>query len=247
MKLDLKKALGVPFSEDDWAVKLGVAALIFLPGLISDLNIGEKSWITSGLYLVATFIITGYAIVAAHFEVRNSQISLPDWDVGDCIIQSLKLWVVSTAWILMFIPIIIILGLLSAIAPGLIIAVILLGIPFVITFALVLNIAESFFLDELILKDAFDFRRIFHFLKTHYGKYLLYIFLLIAVVILYGIITGVVAGITAMILNKAVANYVANVISILVLLTTMNMLAQTYKAARDDDNFLVPEDTSSII
>ncbi|MFA6990176.1 MAG: DUF4013 domain-containing protein [Candidatus Gastranaerophilaceae bacterium] len=233
--LDIKKALTVPFSDELWTKKIGIAALLYLPAFIASLQFNEKHPVTGFFYALASFIITGYAILAANNEINNKKIILPQWNFLNCIINSLKLWLVNLGWLIILMPFISLLFFISAFFYSFIIIASILGFFLVILYVLVVNIAQSLFLEKLEIRDAFNFKNIIEITKKYSGKYFFYVVIFLIMAIIYGIIAGVMTATFSFLINKAFGFYIAYVINIFLIISSFNLLAQVIKEVRKED------------
>jgi hypothetical protein len=233
---DMKKALTVPFSDEQWGKKIGIATLLYLPAFIASLQFSEKHPVTGFFYTIATFIITGYAVLAANKEINDEQIILPEWDFVSCIFNSFKLWLINMVWGIILMPLWGLLFFISIFNPAFIIIAIIFGIPLAILCVLVLNISQSLFLEKLKLQDAFYFEEIIKIIRSHSGKYLFYIITFLIMAIIYGIVAGVMTATFSFLINKAFGLYIAYIINIFLLISAFNLLAQVVKEVKKTMN-----------
>jgi hypothetical protein len=141
---------------------------------------------------------------------------------------------VHLGWVFIMIPFATLLFLIGAFHSGLLIISVILAMPLIIIYMLVINIAQSLFLDRLELSDAFDFKNIFQIVKNHSGIYLFYIIVFLLLAIVYGIIAGVMTATFSFLISKTFGYYIAYFINIFLLISAFNLLAQVVKIVKKE-------------
>jgi hypothetical protein len=193
--MDIGKAFGFVFEDENWIVKVLVGAGIFVVGLL-------LSWLVIPL-VVAFAILGGYQVEIVRRVIRGDMDALPEWDNwGQLIADGLKVIVISIVYAL---PAIIVglclgvpAGILSEDAPGLSSALSLfgscVGILWGIVVAILLPAAVAFFVDKDDMAAAFQFGEILAFVRDNLSTYLV-TFVMYVVAQIIGSLGSVVCGI----------------------------------------------------
>ncbi len=171
--MDIGKAFGFVFEDEDWIVKILVGAGIFAVGLL-------LSWLIIPL-VVALAILGGYQVEIVRRVIRGDLDALPEWDNwGQLIADGLKVVVVGIVY---WLPAILVglclgvpAGILSEDAPALSSALSVLSsclwILWAIVVTLVMPAAVAFFVDQDDLAAAFRFGEVIAFVRDNLSTYL---------------------------------------------------------------------------
>ena len=171
--MDIGKAFGFVFEDENWIVKILVGAGILAVGLL-------LSWLIIPLVL-AFAVLGGYEVEIVRRVIRGDMDTLPEWDNwGQLIADGLKVIVIGIVYALPAIIVSLCLavpaGILAEDAPGLSSALSLLssclGILWAIVVSLVLPAAIAFFVDKDDLAAAFRFGEVIAFVRDNLSTYL---------------------------------------------------------------------------
>ena len=171
--MDIGKAFGFVFEDENWIVKILVGAGILAVGLL-------LSWLIIPLIL-AFAILSGYEVEIVRRVIRGDLDTLPEWDNwGQLIADGLKVIVIGSVY---WLPAILVglclgvpAGILSEDAPGLSSALSVLSsclwILWAIVVTLVMPAAIAFFVDQDDLAAAFRFGEVIAFVRDNLPTYL---------------------------------------------------------------------------
>lgn len=169
-QFDFGRPFTFVFQDPDWVRKVAIGGLVYL----------------TSIFIVGWFFLLGYMAALARNVVAGMQHPLPDWDaIGDYFAEGLRIVAVGLVWILPAIA----LG-LTFMFPAMIFSsidneaaqVLGSGMAAVLSCLFVpIMLAVIFFLPASLLFAAlerrfsagFEFRRIWPFIKTNIGNYLL--------------------------------------------------------------------------
>ena len=231
MTISFKKALTLPFKDENWINKTGVCALMLIPGLISSISLGAGHPLSFLAYFIMASLIGGYAVISAHNEINDIQPTMPDWDFAAAAITTLKGWVISLAYSLILLPIIFILLGIAMVDRSYIAISIVLAVPVLIFYGFLTNIGASLFYENLEIGSAFYFKKILQILKVGYLDYIVATLLSVAIGFIYGFAAGILMALTKTI-NANIGVYAQNVANVLIVICCVNLIAQAYKEAR---------------
>jgi hypothetical protein len=193
--MDIGKAFGFVFEDEDWIVKVLIGAGVFVVGIL-------LSWLIIPLVL-AFAILGGYQVEIVRRVIRGDLDALPKWDNwGQLIADGLKVIVIAIVYALPAILVGLCLGVPAGIvsedAPGLSSALSVfsscLGILWSIVVAILLPAAVAFFVDSDELAAAFRFGEILAFVRDNLSTYLV-TFVMYLVAQIVGSLGSVVCGI----------------------------------------------------
>lgn len=227
MSIDFKKAITVPFSDSQWPKKLGIAVLLLLPALVSSIIAGSKHPLVGIFSFIAGFIVAGYALLAGQNQIKGVSPLLPEWDFVKAFIVAIKSSVINIAYILMLLPIVVIIIAVTAAVPTFSLLSVILGIIISVLAVIIISIALSLYIEDFELAQAFNFKKILSIFKNSSVEYMAYLGWSILVGIIYGLITGVVGGV-ASIASPSLAVLISDIATLLVTITTVNLLAQAF-------------------
>jgi hypothetical protein len=194
--MDIGKSFAFVFEDEEWIVKLLLAAAILLLGLVF-------SWALFIPLILAGFLLGGYMVEITRRVIRGDSEELPDWDNwGELLSDGLKVWVISIVYAL---PIIVVslcltipIGLLAEEAEGLSAFLSLIVSCFIFLYAIAMSIvlpaAIAFYVDHEDLSFAFRFGEVFAFTRDNLSTYLI-TFVMSWVASLVGGLGGLVCGI----------------------------------------------------
>lgn len=165
---DFAKPFSFVFEDPDWIKKIAIGGLMYL----------------AAFFIVGIFFILGYCARLARNVVEGVARPLPEWDdLGEYFTEGLKLFLVMLAYFLPFLLIIAILiggtALMGTFAEDnpmtgcAIAAVFLLLVPLYLIVAIITPAALIYAMVTRDASAAFDFSRIWHFIKANVGNYAL--------------------------------------------------------------------------
>jgi hypothetical protein len=193
--MDIGKAFGFVFEDENWIVKVLIGAGVFTVGILF-------SWLIVPLVL-AFAILGGYQVEIIRRVMRGDLDALPEWDDwGQLIADGLKVIVIAIVYALPAIIVSLCLGvpagILSEDAPGFSSALSLLssclGILWSIVVAILLPAAVAFFVDRDELAAAFRFGEVLTFVRDNLSTYLV-TFVMYVVASIIGSLGSLVCGI----------------------------------------------------
>ena len=173
--MDIGKAFTFVFEDENWIVKLLLAAAILLLGIVF-------SWVLLIPLIVASIFISGYTVEIVRRVIRGGPAELPEWeDWGQLFGDGLKMLVIGVVYVL---PIIVVgmctgalSGALADSSEGLSIFVSLVGGCFNILWAILVSIvlpaAIASYVDKDDLGAAFRFSEIFALVSNNLSTYLI--------------------------------------------------------------------------
>lgn len=176
--MDIARSFTFVFEDEDWVVKVLIAAGILLVGLLF-------SWLFLIPLIAAIALLTGYSLEIIRRVIQGHPQPLPEWDNwGELIADGLKGMVIVLVYALPILVISICLGvstgLLSDSSPSLQELAGLLGLFMscfdllgAIAMSLLLPVAISFYVAEGELRAAFNFGRVLAFFRDHVSLYLI--------------------------------------------------------------------------
>jgi len=195
-KMDIGKAFTFVFEDENWIIKLLLAAAILLLGLVF-------SWVLLIPLLVAGFFICGYMVEITRRVIQGNPEELPEWDDwGKLFGDGLKVWVVGVVYALPIIVVGLCLGAVSGLladsSEGLSVFVSLVlscfNILWAILISIVLPAAIASYADTDDLGAAFRFGDIFALVSNNLSTYLI-TFVMSWVASLVGSLGALVCGI----------------------------------------------------
>lgn len=172
--MDIGKAFGFVFEDEDWIIKVLIAAGIFAVALLF-------SWVILIPLVVGLAILGGYEVEIVRRVIMGDEDALPAWDNWDrLIVDGLKYIVIGIVYALPAIIVSLCLGVPAGIlaedSPGLSSALSLvsscLGILWGIVVSIVLPAAIAFFVAEDDLGAAFRFGEVVTFVRDNLSTYL---------------------------------------------------------------------------
>ncbi|MFN2226762.1 MAG: DUF4013 domain-containing protein [Anaerolineae bacterium] len=172
--MDIGKAFGFVFEDENWIVKVLIGAGIFAVALLF-------SWVILIPLVIGMAILGGYQMEIVRRVIRGEVDGLPEWDDwGKLIADGLKYIVIGIVYALPAIIVSLCLGVPAGIlaedSPGLSSALSLLssclGILWGIVISIVLPAAVAFFVDEDELGAAFRFGDVLAFVRNNLSTYL---------------------------------------------------------------------------
>ena len=194
--MDIGKAFGFVFEDENWIVKVLIGAGIFAVALLF-------SWVILIPLVIGMAILGGYQIEIVRRVIHGQVDGLPEWDDwGKLITDGLKYIVIVIVYSLPAIIVSLCLGvpagILSNDQPGLSSALSLLSSCLSILWAIVVSIvlpaAVAFFVEEDELSAAFRFGEVLAFVRDNLSTYLV-TFVMTWVASLIGSLGSVVCGI----------------------------------------------------
>jgi len=194
--MDIGKAFSFVFEDENWIVKILIAAAILLAGIVF-------SWVLLIPLLLALVFVSGYSVEITRRVIRGNPEELPEWDDwGGMFGDGLKVWVIGVVYALPMIIAGICLGAPSALlaedAEGLSAFLGLIVGCFNFFWAIIMSItlpaAIAFYVDYEDLGAAFRFGEIFAFVRENLGTYLV-TFVMSWVTQLIGSLGSIVCGV----------------------------------------------------
>jgi hypothetical protein len=90
--MDFGKAFTFVFEDDDWIVKILLAAAILLLGILF-------SWVLLIPLILALLLLGGYSVEITRRVIQGDPNTLPEWDNwGDMFVDGLKVFVIGIVW-----------------------------------------------------------------------------------------------------------------------------------------------------
>ena len=172
--MDIGKSFTFVFEDDQWIVKILIAAAILLLGVLF-------SWMLLIPLILATALLGGYSVEIIRKVVRGELDSLPEWENwGDLLIDGLKVVVIGIVYALPLIILSVCLGVpigaFSEDAAGassfLSLCLSCFALLYAIALSLVYPAAIAFFAAEGDMGAAFRFGEVFGFVRDAIGTYL---------------------------------------------------------------------------
>ena len=172
--MDIGKAFGFVFEDEDWIVKILIAAAIMAVGLLF-------SWVLLIPLILALALLGGYGVEITRRVIRGLTPALPEWDDwGALIVDGFKVWVIGIVYAL---PVIIVsvclsipVGIISEDAPelGSLLSILMGCFNFLwaIVMSLLMPAAIAFFAAEDDLGAAFRFGDVFALVRDNLTTYL---------------------------------------------------------------------------
>ena len=194
--MDIGKAFTFVFEDENWIIKLLLAAAILLLGLVF-------SWVLLIPLLVAGFFIGGYMVEITRRVIQGDPQELPEWDDwGKLFGEGLKVWVIGFVYALPMLVVSLCLGAVSGLladsSEGLSVFVSLVLSCFSILWAILISIvlpaAIASYADTDDLGSAFRFGDIFALVSNNLSTYLI-TFVMSWVASLVGSLGALVCGI----------------------------------------------------
>jgi hypothetical protein len=177
--MDIGKAFGFVFEDQEWIVKILIAAAILLVGLLF-------SWLLLIPLILALALLVGYSMEVMRRVINGQPDGLPEWDNwGELIADGLKAIVVGIVYALPFIVISACLGIPlglvndgsgggSNAAVSLLSAFLsCLNVLWAIVISILLPAALAFWVADDDLGAAFRFGEVFGFVRENLGTYLI--------------------------------------------------------------------------
>ena len=173
--MDIGRAFSFVFEDENWIVKILIAAAILLAGVVF-------SWVLIIPLLLAFVLVGGYSVEITRRVIRGNPDELPEWDDwGRFFGDGLKVWVIGIVYALPIIIVSICLavpsGLLAEEAEGLsaVMSVCIgcLSFLWAVVMSVTLPAAIAFYVDNEDLGAAFRFGEIFAFVRENLSTYLL--------------------------------------------------------------------------
>lgn len=173
--MDIGKAFTFVFEDEDWIVKILIAAAILLVGILF-------SWMLVIPLILAAALLSGYGVEITRRVIRGNPQTLPEWeDWGALIADGLKVIVIGIVYALPIILVSICLGIPIGIfaeeAEGLssLLSVLLSCLSFLwgIVVSLLLPAAIAFYAAQDELGAAFRFGEVFAFVRDNLKTYLI--------------------------------------------------------------------------
>jgi hypothetical protein len=173
--MDIGKAFTFVFEDEDWIVKILIAAAIMLVGILF-------SWLLLVPLLLAAALLLGYSVEITRRVIHGDPQPLPEWDNwGALIADGLKAFVIGIVYALPIILLSLCLGIPSGIladrAEGLasLFSVLLSCLSFLwaIVMSLLLPAAIAFYTVDGELGAAFRFGEVFAFVRDNLKTYLI--------------------------------------------------------------------------
>ena len=171
--MDIGKAFGFVFEDENWIVKVLIGAGVFLVGLLLGVLVIPA--------VIAGAILAGYEVEIVRRVIRGDMDALPEWDNwGALITDGLKVLVIGIVYALPAIIVSLCLGVPAGIlaedSPGLSSALSILSSCLSILWAIVISIllpaAIAFFVAEDELGAAFRFGEVISFVRDNLSTYL---------------------------------------------------------------------------
>lgn len=171
--MDIGKAFGFVFEDENWIVKILIGAGVFLVGLLLGVLVIPA--------VIAGAILTGYQVEIVRRVIRGDMDALPEWDNwGALITDGLKVLVIGIVYALPAIVVGICLavpaGIVAEDSPGLSSVLSILSSCLSILWAIVITIllpaAIAFFVAEDELGAAFRFGEVISFVRDNLSTYL---------------------------------------------------------------------------
>jgi Na+/H+-dicarboxylate symporter len=198
--MDIGKAFTFVFDDENWIVKILIAAAILLVGTLF-------SWVLAIPMLLAFAILGGYQVEIVRRVIQRDANPLPEWDNwGDLIVDGIKVIVIGIVYALPAIVVSLCLGIPAGImsedAPGLssVFSVLSSCLSFIwaIVMSVVLPAAIAFFVADGELAAAFRFGDVLAFVRNNLSTYLI-TFVMSWVAYIIGGLGSIVCGVGALV------------------------------------------------
>ncbi len=172
--MDIGKSFTFVFEDDQWIVKILIAAAILLLGVLF-------SWMLLIPLILAVALLGGYSVEIIRQVLRGELDSLPEWDNwGDLLIDGLKVIVIGIVYALPLIILSVCLGVpIGALNENAVGASSFLSfclscftLLYAIAISLVYPAAVAFFAAEDEMSAAFRFGEVFGFVRDNFATYL---------------------------------------------------------------------------
>jgi hypothetical protein len=168
MGLEIKRAIMVPFTGEDWGIKLLIGILCYLAiPLVYVLTL--KIPILALLIIFLSLTPMGFYLLSAHNELNNITPILPEWDLLKCWLIIGKSIILGFGYLILMLPVILTLVFSGIANKGLIIPIVIVGLIFFILIAPFTIFYSMMFLKDLKIVDAFRFPTIFKLYKAGFG------------------------------------------------------------------------------
>jgi hypothetical protein len=194
--MDIGKSFGFVFEDEQWIVKILIAAAILLVGILF-------SWLLLVPLILALALLAGYSVEITRRVLRGEVSKLPEWDNwGELMADGLKVLVIGIVYALPIIVVGLCLGIPSGIlsndnnALGSVLSGLLscLSLIWAIVMSLVLPAAIAKYAAENNLNAAFRFGEVIALVRDNFTTYLI-TFLMSWVANLIGQLGSIVCGI----------------------------------------------------
>lgn len=183
-QFDFGRPFTFVFQDPDWVRKVAIGGLVYL----------------TSIFIVGWFFLLGYMAALARNVAAGVQNPLPDWDtIGDYFAEGLRLVAVALTWVLPIVA----LGLtfmfpamifssvdneaVQVLGSGMAAVIACLFVPIMLAMTFFLPASLLFAALERRYSAAFEFRRIWPFIKANIGNYLLAIVIYLIARMLGGI------------------------------------------------------------
>jgi len=176
--MDIGKSFTFVFEDEDWIVKILIAAGIFLAGLVVG---GLFFWVILIPTILAFALPGGYALQVTRRVIGGRTDLLPEWDNwGELFMEGVKLLVIMFVYYLPQIVVSVILGPIAGVlgdqAEGLSVLVSLclscFNLIWFLVVSLLLPAAIGLYAENGELKDAFRFGEVIALVRDHFSTYL---------------------------------------------------------------------------
>jgi hypothetical protein len=186
--MDIGKAFGYVFDDDQWITKILIAAAILALGILF-------SWLLFIPLILAALLLGGYGVEITRRVIQGNPVVLPEWDNwGDLLMDGLKAWIIELIYAL---PIIIVSVCLSipvgafsedAQEVSSLFGAFMGCFNFLwgIVVGLMLPAAIAFFVAEGDVSAAFRFGDVFAFVRDNFATYL--------IVLVIGWVASIISG-----------------------------------------------------
>lgn len=173
--MDFGKAFGFVFEDDQWVVKILLAAAILLLGI-------AFSWVLAIPLIIAALLLSGYSVEITRRVLQGNADSLPEWDNwGNLIMDGLRVFVIGLVYalppILVSICLSIPTGIFSEDAEGVSAFFGLIMSCFNFLWAIALSLVLPAAIGHFVAKDdlgaAFRFGEVFGLVRDNFVTYLL--------------------------------------------------------------------------
>jgi hypothetical protein len=173
--MDIGKAFAFVFEDENWIIKILLAAAILLLGIVF-------SWVFLIPLIVALVLLGGYSVEITRRVIKGNPELLPEWeDWGSLFSDGIKVWIIGIVYALPAIVVGICFGLVAGLvsdsSEGLsaFLSVVLscFNLLWAILVSLVLPAAVAFYVDYDDLSAAFRFNEIFALVSDNLKTYLI--------------------------------------------------------------------------
>jgi hypothetical protein len=171
--MDIGKAFGFVFDDDQWITKILVAAAILAVGILF-------SWLLLIPLILAALLLNGYGIEIVRRVIKGASPVLPEWgNWGELLMDGLKLFIIQIVYALPMILVGVCLGPLAGVTAeeaqevsSMFSAFMsCLNVLWGIVLALFLPAAVAFYVAEGEVSAAFRFGDVFGFVRDNFGTY----------------------------------------------------------------------------